>query len=55
MSGEQCRICGTYLDSGLPGWPSPLLPGDIPARREVCNGCAAECGPFPDEPYTLSL
>ena len=49
---EQCRICGRYLQSGLPGWPQPLLPGDIPARREVCDVCTEGYGPFPDEPYT---
>ena len=49
--GEQCRICGLYLRSGLLGMPQPLLPGDIPARREVCDGCAAR-GSFPAEPYT---
>lgn len=49
---EQCRICGSYLKSGLPGWPQLLLPGDIPARSEVCDPCAAKCGPLPDEPYT---
>lgn len=61
MSGEeQCRMCGWYLKSHLPlpfvhaGWPQPLLPGDIPARREVCDRCVKVYGPFPDEPYTPS-
>jgi hypothetical protein len=37
---DQCRICGRHLKTGLLGMPQPLLPGDIPARREVCDGCA---------------
>lgn len=56
MSG-QCRICSTVLSTQhfhppLIGWPQPLLPGDIPARSEVCDRCADQHGPFPAEPYT---
>lgn len=51
-TGPQCRICGRYLRSGLMGWPQPLLPGDIPARHEVCDDCYACTGPLPDKPYT---
>lgn len=51
MSDEQCRMCGRYLTSGLLGWPQPLLPGDIPGVREVCEDCIRRYGPFPDEPY----
>ena len=51
---EQCRMCGRYLKTGLLGWPQPLLPGDIPARSEVCDECENKYGAFPDEPYTPS-
>lgn len=49
---EQCRICGRFLVSGLPGFPQPLPPGDIPGVREVCENCLQLYGPFPDKPYT---
>ena len=52
---NQCRLCGRYLIGTLkdfPGWPKPLLPGDIPARSQVCDFCAITAGPFPDQPYT---
>jgi hypothetical protein len=54
---DQCRICSRVLKTQhwprpLIGWPEPLLPGDIPARSEVCDRCAERDGPFPDTPYT---
>lgn len=54
MSG-QCRICGRFLSNGLQGWPQMLLPGDIPARSEVCDGCEQQHGPHPDKPYTVTF
>jgi hypothetical protein len=41
---DQCRICGRDLKTGVQLMPLPLLPGDIPARDELCDGCAARCG-----------
>lgn len=39
MSEPKCRICGTGLRTGVPYFPDPLLPGDIPKADELCTKC----------------
>ena len=37
----KCRICGRGLQTGLRYFPDPLLPGDLPAKDELCMDCQA--------------
>jgi hypothetical protein len=40
---DRCRICGVDLVTGVQLMPLPLSPGDVPARDELCDACAARC------------